>query len=647
MFSNPWIGRPVRKILYLIHEMLCIVNWLIQELLSKMPFVKVEGIRNHFKDNFDAILKYYRALESRVNDLPYKPLISVLVPVYKVNPRYLREALQSIAIQCYPNWEVCLVDDGSNDPSIAGLLREFHARFPDRVKFKINLNNQHIAIASNECLALAQGDYVALLDHDDRLYPNALAEMVRYINWHDRPEILYSDERTIDADGNPAGLPVYKPGYSPYYLLSANYTTHLSLYSRPLLNAIGGFRKGYEGSQDHDLMLRASEQTPKPIVHVPFCLYQWRAHSDSTAAAVEAKPYVVNAGRKAIKDALVRRGISADVEWEPDTFHYRIKWHIPTPSPLVSIIIPSKDAHSFISTCIGSIFEKSTYVNFEIIVVDNGSTDPLVEKFYQNTAEKRGSKFRVVHAPGAFNFARLINTGVDAAKGDYFLFLNNDTEVISPNWIEEMLGIAIQEGVGAVGCKLLYPSDKIQHAGISFLGENIAVNMGVTCNADDDLYFNYLNTTHEVGAVSAACLTIKRETYFQAGKLEELWVPNGWGDVKFGIDLQEAGFRNVYTPYARLRHFESPSRGASIEFFERFYLMTNHSKYLLNDPYLNPNLSRGPIFKVNPDYLNFELFEPMFRYLLETSPKEWNRTSFECYLAANKIPPNYLVRFLK
>ena len=302
-------------------------------------------------------LAYFPKLKALMPGFPRQPKFSVLLPVYKVPPTLFAETLTSVGTQAYDNWELCVVDDASGDPRIAEMVEAFAKRHPGKVQFRVNEKNGHISETSNRCLDLAAGDYVALLDHDDRLTPNALAEMARFINFHDEPDVLYSDERVVDATGNAPWTPFLKPDWSPFLHLSVNYTTHLTVYKTDLIRRVGAFRKGYEGSQDHDLMLRAVEATKKPVVHVPFVLYQWRAIEGSTASGSDAKPYAATAGIKAVSEACARRGMPADVEWEKETVHYRIKFHLPTPPPLISIIIPTRDRPDLLKACLGTIFE--------------------------------------------------------------------------------------------------------------------------------------------------------------------------------------------------------------------------------------------------------------------------------------------------
>lgn len=545
---------------------------------------------------------YNSHLASLLETIAPLPKISILVPVYKTNHLYLREMLDSIQLQIYPNWELCIVDDASKDTALTSIIEAFCSKNPGKTHFRTHDVNLHISETSNTCLHLATGEYVVLLDHDDRLTPNALAEIVRVIYKENNPDILYSDERIIDSQGAPDG-PVYrKPGWSPYLHLSVNYTTHLSTYKRSLLQKIGGFRAGYEGAQDHDLMLRASEQTDRPIIHIPFCLYQWRSHEVSTAGSASAKPYAAKAGEKAVTDAMIRRGKPGAAIYDAALVNYRLHFDTPKDQPLVSIIIPSKDSSKILSTCLSSIFSKTIYQNFEIIISDNGSTEEATLALYEQYKADHPNRFQVLKTDRAFNFAAQTNDGARVATGRFLLLLNNDTEVITPNWLSELLMYAQFPDVGPVGCKLLYPDHTIQHAGVYGHDRMIANHGGYLLEKTDNVYRNYFNIVHECLAVTAACLMIEKQKYFAVGGLDEFHLPNGYGDVALCLELLKQGYKTIYTPHAELVHHESPSRGRSIEYYERIYMMRKYGQELLLDPYLNPCVQRSSRLDNDPFY---------------------------------------------
>jgi len=602
----PVIARPLRKVLWIALRITQRVQEVASHIFWNQPYVKKLIYAGDVK-RYDRTYVYLRGLKNALNYLPYQPKISIIVPVYKVKPEYFKEALLSIAYQVYDNWEVCIVDDCSGMPEIAKLVREFSEKFAGRVKFSTNEINSHISVTSNHCLALASGDYCALLDHDDRLLPNSLGEMVRFINLHNQPDILYSDERTIADDGHSFNTPFHKPGWSPLMHLAMNYTTHLTLYRLELVRQVGGFRKGFEGSQDHDLMLRMTEASKKPVVHVPICLYQWRAHEASTASGVDAKPYAAAAGENAVREACIRRGRPASVEFERETSHYRVKFDLPVTLPFVSIIIPSRNCFPEISLCLSSIFERSTYHSFEIILVDNGSDDARCLELYRHYEQTKSNQFRLVRDPRPFNFAAQNRAGVAAAKGDYLLFLNNDTEVLTVDWLEELLRVAQFPEVGAVGCKLLFSDGRLQHAGVIGAGRDIAVHVGINLPKDHNLYCQMLNTLHEALAVTAACLMVSKAKYLEVDGFDELYLQNGYGDVDFCLKLRQRGYVNLFNPYAVLTHFESKSRKQGLEEFEKQLMIARWGHVLVSDPYLNPNLNYGEYYNLNQAKLELDI----------------------------------------
>lgn len=554
-------------------------------------------------ETINTYLRYYRHLKAHTAAMVQQPKISVIVPVYRPNPHFLRLTLNSVQYQLYDNWEVCITDDHSQDPVVTAVIEQFRLANPDRVKVVVHETNQHISAASNSALAVATGDYVALLDHDDVLLPNALAEMVKYINSSashtgEAPEILYSDENSVGPDGQHLGEPFTKPGWMPILHLQVNYTTHLSCYRRDLLERIGGFQVGTEGAQDHDLMLRAVAAAHTPVVHVPVSLYQWRAHAQSSLGNPDAKPYAWENGRDVIRAECQRRGWDAEVTTNPKTNHYRISLALPAKPPLVSIVIPSKNAVSLLSGCLDSIFDRSSYPNYEVIVVDNGSTDAALPAVYQRYRDQHAN-FHVVNDNGYFNFARLIHSGVQASSGEYVLVLNNDTEVINSDWIEQMLMWAQLPEVGAVGAKLLYSDGTFQHAGISLDGYYVAHELGSTRAGDDLVYMAIMHTVHEAAAVTGACLMVSRADYDTVGAMDQLDVPNGYGDVDFCLKLIDLGRINLYTPYAELTHKGSQTRGRNFELSERVFMRQRWGHHLALDPYMSPHQYSGQ-YLLNP-----------------------------------------------
>ncbi len=563
-------------------------NWIINRNFADFE----PDYRGPMLDVDELTVDYYSKLRSVLPNFPHQPLISIVVPVYKVSPELLRDTLASVATQVYERWELCIVDDASKDPNLTEVIEAFARRHAGKVKFKANEVNGHISVTSNRCLEMATGEYVALLDHDDRLTPNALGEMIRYINMYDGPDILYSDERIISPAGNALNEPFLKPDWSPFLHLSVNYTTHLSVYRLSLLQKIGGFRAGYEGSQDHDLMLRATENTQKKIVHVPFVLYQWRAIKGSTASGSDAKPYAAIAGVKAVTESCTRRGMPAVVEWEPRTGHYRMKFELPKALPLISIIIPTKNCLELIKPCLETVFGKTTYRNFEVLVVDNGTTDERTLAFLAQMQAEQPTKLRVIRDDGPFNFAIFNNRAARQAKGEYLVLLNNDTEVVTGEWLEELLGCAQHSSVGAVGCKLIYPDMTLQHAGVLLIDRRVAGHALTNYPADTNVYFGMAQTLHETSAITAACMMISKKKFLEVDGLDEVYLPNGFGDVDFCLKLRRAGYTCLYTPYATLVHHESKTRGRNIEAFEKRVMLERWGHELVNEPYLHFQFDR-------------------------------------------------------
>ena len=611
--EHPAIGWPLhygtKAFLFLLQK----TSKFLTRIYSQLPYSKrLQHLGT--PDTFKKIYVYLRRLKNACSYLGFQPKISIIIPVYKVKPEYLRETLLSIAYQTYDHWEACIVDDCSGMPELTTIIDEFKTAYPHQVKCAINKVNSHISVTSNHCLELATGQYCALLDHDDRLLPHALGEMVRAINWHHEPDILYSDERTVNDDGWPFSTPFYKPDWSPTMHLAMNYTTHLTVYKTSLMREVGGFRQGFEGSQDHDLMLRMTEASQKPVIHVPLCLYQWRAHEQSTARGGDAKPYAATAGEKAVHEACLRRSRPAEVAFEPETAHYRVKFELKQPLPLVSVIISSKDAYDQVYACLRSIFTKSTYKAFEVILVDNGSMDGRCFDLYEHHSKTHPRSFRLLKDPRPANGAAQNHVGVEAARGDYLLFLSHQTEVVTRDWIEELLRLAQLPEVGAVGCKLIDPDGHIQHAGFLGAGRDIVVPMGSKLNSNHNIYWQMLQTTHETIAVTAACMMVAKSKYVQAQGFDEMYLENAYGDVDFCLKLRAKGYTNLFTPYATLTYHKSQSCEQTLEDFEKQTMVAKWGQTLISDPYLNPNLNYGEYYLINqtklPMDMNWNLLDP-------------------------------------
>ncbi len=629
VLSNPVIGRLSRKVMWTLLVGLRRLTGKVDVAFGKLPYVKRTTALGGSGDHVGQVLSYYRTLKMDLGYLKLQPKISILVPIYNPPIDFFKECLESVAIQVYDNWELCLTDDASTNPEVWPIMEAFQKKHPGKVKISRNEKNSHISVTSNNCLAMATGDYVALLDHDDRLYPCALAEVVRHMVLHDEPEILYSDEQVVKEDGEPLTVPFFKPSWSPQLHLRVNYTTHLSVYRRELLEKIGGFRKGFEGSQDHDLMLRAVEQTTKKVCHIPLVLYQWRAHSESTASSLGKKPYAATAGEKCVAEHLERMGRRAEVTWDPETIHYRVRYELPSPAPLVSLVICTKDKPEIIKGCLESVIEKSTYPELEVVLVDNGTTDTECLQYFEHWQTHQPKPFKWSRFNKPFNFAAMNNQGVREARGEYVVLLNNDTIVITPEWVEEMVQLAQHPETGAVGSKLLFENGKVQHAGVSLADRAVAFHMGSNLPPDDKMYMDTLNTVHETAAVTGACLCISKKKFEEVGGLQEHFVANGYGDVDFCLKLMRAGYTNIFTPHAVLTHLESPTRKTTFEFFERQYLVQTYGQDILNDPFFNPNFERFVHYIPSRYSMFFQLTDPVFQYLMKTDPEEWSEEGFE------------------
>lgn len=555
-------------------------------------------VRNNYPDGVD-IVRMKRESEG----FSYRPLVSIVTPTYNTDENMLRECIESVQSQAYENWQLCLVDDASPNKNVKEIIKEYAAN-DERINYKFCEENKHIADASNAGIALAEGEFIGLLDHDDVLWPNALYEVVRALNDDKTLDFIYSDEDKVTENRRDYQSPFFKPDWNPDFLHSVNYITHFSVIRKLIIEKVGGFRREYNGAQDWDLFLRVSTQTDK-IHHVPTVLYSWRISDNSTAKDTSAKPYVTEAQKKAIKEALGSQGYGgAEVSISKNHKDY---WQVLYPvkgSPLVSIVIPTKNQYKIVKRCIDSIYAKTTYQNFEIILVDTGSTDKKVLNWYKQLHGQYSNIKFVKRLERPFSYARTCNYGAQQAGGEYLLMLNNDTEVITPNWIELMLGYAQREKTGAVGCKLYYPGrEQIQHAGIGIGFGGVAANALATIKDSKHLtpmQHLYLNTTHNMSAVTAACMLIKKNAYDQVEGFDEKFSVT-YNDVDLCLRLLDKGYRNVYLPNVSLIHHESISLGLpeetrkrdTTEFKEAKRLFKRRwKKYIDHDPNLNPNIDR-------------------------------------------------------
>lgn len=546
------------------------------------------------------------AMTQEITTFHYQPKISIAMPVYNVEEKWLRLCIDSILNQVYTNWELCMADDASTDPNVKKILTEYQ-QLDERIRVVFREQNGHISEATNSALAIATGEFIALLDNDDELAINAFYEVVKVLNENPDLDLIYSDEDKIDMDGNRSD-PAFKPDWSPDLLLGTNYISHLGVYRRSILEEIGGFRKGYEGSQDYDLVLRFTEKTTKErIKHIPKVLYYWRMLPTSTAVDQGSKGYAFEAGLRAVQDALVRRGINGHATHGAANGLYDVYYDIES-EKLVSIIIPTKNGYKDVQRCVSSIIEKTTYQNYEIIMADNGSTDPKMHELYAEFEQQLPGRFFVKSIDIPFNFSTINNRAAKKAHGEYLLFLNNDTEVITENWLTLMVSFAQQERIGCVGAKLLYPNNTVQHAGV-ILGLGGVAGHGHYGYPHGDLgYFGRLAINVNYSAVTAACLLMKKADFDAVGGFEEAFTV-AFNDVDLCLKVQALGRDNVWLHEAELYHFESQTRGyddkgKKKKRFEQEKVMMEEKwgPLIENDPFYNPNLTRDiPNFSLRID----------------------------------------------
>ncbi|WP_242719371.1 tetratricopeptide repeat protein [Microcoleus vaginatus] len=538
----------------------------------------------------------FRQMAEQVKVFKYQPRISIIMPVYNTPKELLQEAIESVLAQVYPHWELCIADDTSTKPYIKEVLANYAAK-DERIKVVFRSKNGHISASSNSALEVATGEFIALLDHDDILAPEALYEMAFFLNQHPEADMIYSDEDKLNEQGKRTD-PFFKPDWCPDSFLSRMYTCHLGVYRHSLVKQVGGFRLGYEGSQDYDLVLRVTEKTDK-IFHIPKVLYHWRIHSESTAGNHGAKSYAEQAATKALTEAVERRGEKCSKIVSPPESPgvYIIRYQIPE-YKLISIIIPTRNLGNILDRCLKSIFEKSTYPNYEVIVIDNGSDEPETAAIIAAWKCLEPNRFKCYEYNIPFNYSRINNYAVTKAKGDYLLFLNNDTEVITSDWLEAMVEQAQRPTIGAVGALLLYPDNTVQHAGVVMGVGGVAGHSHKHFPASHQGYVSQLASVNNYSAVTAACLMCRREVFEKVGGFEEL-LSVAFNDVDLCLNMVTHGYRNIYLPHVILYHYESKSRGQedTPEKQRRFQQETEKMQQkwghlIEQDPCYNPNFSR-------------------------------------------------------
>lgn len=524
----------------------------------------------------------------------YQPLVSVVLPTYEPNLAWLQKAIDSVKAQTYDKWELCIADDASSNPKVKAFLQHL-ASSDARIKLTLRKENGHIAEASNSALASATGEWVTFLDHDDELAPHALCYMVHAIQNQRDAQLVYSDEDKIDENGRRFDH-YFKPNWNPDLLYSHNMVTHLAMYPKALVDRLGGLRSEFTGAQDYDLVLRVADHVkPEQVVHVPHVLYHWRAHAASTAFVADTKPYAMLAGERALNEHFKRTGVEATATYMG--YGFRAKYLLPSPAPMVSIIIPTRNKLDLVKVCLESIFGKTYYDNFEVLLIDNGSDDEEALAYFVNAARKE-PRLRVIRDDSPFSFSAINNRGAEQARGEVLVFLNNDIEVISGNWLEELTSHAMRPGVGAVGAKLLYPNKSIQHAGI-ILG--IGGWAGHAHKGGSSYWPGYMGRASLISgfsAVTGACLAV-RNSYFQSvGGFNQEHLKVACNDVDLCLKLDAMGLRTVFTPYAELFHHESATRGYedTEEKKERFkselaYMWRVWGEKLQSDPAYSSNLT--------------------------------------------------------
>ncbi|UYO53118.1 glycosyltransferase family 2 protein [Rhodopseudomonas palustris] len=546
---------------------------------------------------FDTLTDLDRAQINRhILQLDSKPLISVIMPVYETPEWVLREAIASVCNQLYPNWELCIADDASKAPHVEQVLRE-SAEADPRIKWIRRETNGHISAASNSALALASGEFIALMDHDDVLAPHALYEIAVALNKDPSYDLIYTDEDKIDADGRRC-LPYFKTDWNIDLLLAHNMVSHFGVYRRSLVEQVGGFRLGYEGSQDYDLALRCADATtPNRIYHLPAVLYHWRREYGLASFSEGKLAECTAAALRAITDHLERCNEVGVVRPHPIVPQWsRVIRPIPYPVPLVSIIIPTRDRADLLKMCVDGLLHRTDYPAIEILIIDHESALPETATLLKNL--KKDTRVRVLPYAGNFNYSAINNMAAADARGSILALLNNDVDVINPDWLREMVALATLDGVGAVGAKLLYPNNRVQHGGVVLGVGGVANHLNHLMHRGEIGYYGRNVLTSVVSAVTGACLVVRKSVFDEVGGFNSKDLPVTFNDVDFCLRIREAGYRNVWTPHAELYHHASASRGAedTPEKAARFksevnYMLKRWTNDLAHDPFYNDNLS--------------------------------------------------------
>ncbi|WP_051946081.1 glycosyltransferase [Verrucomicrobium sp. BvORR106] len=536
------------------------------------------------------------AMRAHIKLFPRRPLISIIMPVWNVAEPWLRRAIESAREQIYPHWELCIADDGSTKPHIRKVLEEYQA-LDSRIKVVFREKCGHISAAANSAIELATGEFVAFLDHDDELTRHALYLFALEIINHPDADLIYSDEDKIDEHGF-RFEPYFKSEFNRELLTAQNCICHLAAFRTSLVRQIGGFRLGTEGAQDWDLTFRLIEATsPDRIRHIPHILYHWRIIPGSTASGPDEKPYAIENAKRVVLEHLERTGGSgAKIEVLP-IHMFRITHPLPDPAPSVTLIIPTRNLGTLLQICVDTITSVTDYPNFEVLVIDNESTEPEVLNYLDEISKR--PCVRVLKSPGPFNYSKLNNLGVASCDSQVVALLNNDLEILHPGWLWEMVSHAIRPGVGAVGAKLIFPNGLIQHAGVFLGARGVAAHYYRHCPGDYLGIGCRAHVVNNVSAVTGACLVVERSKYLEVAGLDDVNLPIAFNDVDFCLKLLSAGYRNVYTPFAKVKHHESASRGYTFKSAddvtrgrgELRHFSQKWAALIENDPAYNPNLT--------------------------------------------------------
>ena len=593
------LAKPARVVInYCIatkNRILCHGNpkGIAHKLLSK--YREKKAIRIHGTGSFPSAAERKKE-ETTV--FPKDVTFSILVPLYNTPERFLREMIESVTAQTYGKWELCLADGSDDAHDFVGRICQEYRQKDSRIKYQKLAKNEGISGNTNECYKMATGNYIALFDHDDLLHPCVLFAYMQAICEKDA-DYIYCDEATFKGNSINHMITLhFKPDFAPDNLLANNYICHFSVFSRELLESGELFRSQFDGSQDHDMILRLTAKA-KHIVHVPRILYYWRSHKGSVASSIDAKTYAIDAAKGAVADHLTKLGYRNFEIESTRAFAtiFRIKYEL-TSRPLVSIIIPNKDHVDDLSRCVESIINLSTYDNYEIVIVENNSETAEIRTYYEEIS--RHPRVQVVEYKGDFNYSKINNFGVQYAKGDYLLLLNNDTEVITPDWMEELLMYAMRKDVGVVGAKLYYPDKTIQHAGI-VIGLGAHRTAGHTHYRIPEANVGYMGRlcyAQDVTAVTGACMMVSKALYEELGGLDESFTV-ALNDVDFCLRVREKGLLNIFTPFAELYHYESKSRGSDKKDERALRYQQESDRFRVKwadalakgDPYYNPNFS--------------------------------------------------------